>query len=77
MDVPEIQYVMTDDGPRIAYQVFGSGPRQCLCMLRLHISTRSGYQDGDGHDGHASSELALFRIRGSGCRRVRYAVERN
>jgi class 3 adenylate cyclase len=26
MDVPEIQYTTTDDGLRIAYQVFGSGP---------------------------------------------------
>jgi pimeloyl-ACP methyl ester carboxylesterase len=69
MDVPKIEFVMTDDGLRIAYQVFGSGPPSVTVPLAL--SSIEGYWEPGPlralmERTAANLRVALFDHRGAG-----------
>jgi class 3 adenylate cyclase/pimeloyl-ACP methyl ester carboxylesterase len=69
MDVPKIEFVETDDGLRIAYQVFGDGPP--AVMVPIATSALQGYWEPGPlmvalERMAANLRVALFDHRGSG-----------
>jgi class 3 adenylate cyclase/pimeloyl-ACP methyl ester carboxylesterase len=69
MEIPEVQYVMTDDGLRIAYQVFGSGPPSVFvpaAMTHLEALWEPGLLTRVWERTAANLRVALFDHRGSG-----------